>query len=78
MSAVDVIRRVEVCGGKLILDEGQLKVRAKVPLPKELRAAVSEEKAAIMVALGAPLDTVISEVLRDVRPHLPKEPQQAA
>ena len=72
MSALDLIRRVEALGGRLVLDNGQLKVRAKAPLPEELTAAVSEEKAAIMVALGAPLDTVISEVLKDVRPYLTK------
>lgn len=76
MSAIDVIRRVEACGGRLIMDDGQLKVRAKTPLPQDLRAALSEEKAAIMVALGAPLDTVISEVLGDLRPHLPKALKQ--
>jgi len=72
MSAMDVIRRVEALGGRLVLDGGRLKLRAPEPLPEELTAAVSDEKAAIMVALGAPLDTVVSEILEDIRPHLPK------
>ena len=76
MSALDLIRRVEALGGRLVLDNGQLKLRAPTPLPDELTAAVSEQKAAIMVALGAPLDTVINGVLRDIRPHLPKSLKQ--
>jgi hypothetical protein len=72
MSALEVIRRVEALGGRLVLDAGKLKLRAPEPLPEELTAAVSDEKAAIMVALGAPLDTVISEVLKDIRPYLTK------
>lgn len=72
MSALEVIRRVEALGGRLVLDGGKLKLRAPEPLPEELTAAVSEQKAAIMVALGAPLDTIVSEILEDIRPHLPK------
>jgi hypothetical protein len=72
MTALEVIRRVEALGGRLVLDGGTLKLRAPEPLPEELTAAVSDEKAAIMVALGAPLDTVVSEILEDIRPHLPK------
>ncbi len=71
MSALDVIRRVEPLTGQLVLDAGELKLRAPEPLPEELTAAVSDEKAAIMVALSAPLDTVVSEILEDIRPHLP-------
>lgn len=71
MSALDVIRRVETLGGRLLLDDGGLRVWAPTPLPDDVIRAVSEEKAAIMVALGKPLDTVISEILADIRPHLP-------
>ena len=71
MSALEVIRRVEAMGGRLVLDDGKLKLRAAAPLPEELTAAVSQEKVAIMVALGAPLDTVVSKILEDIRPHLP-------
>jgi hypothetical protein len=72
MSALEVIRRVEVLGGHLVIEEGHLKVRASAPLPDEILAAVRNEKASIMVALGEPLDTVLSGVLDDIRPHLPE------
>lgn len=71
MSAIDVIRRVEVLGGRLLLDNGDPRVRVPAPLPDDLIRDVSEEKVAIMVALGAPLNTVVSEILTDVRPQLP-------
>jgi hypothetical protein len=71
VSALDVIRRVEALGGRLVLDAGQLRLRAATPLPADVVSAVQEEKVAIMVALGAPLDTVINGVLDEVRPHLP-------
>jgi hypothetical protein len=71
MSALDVIRRVERLGGRLELDGGNLRLRAPEQLPDDVVAAVSEEKAAIMVALGAHLDTVVSGILREMRPHLP-------
>jgi hypothetical protein len=71
VNALEVIRRVEALGGRLVLDGGKLKLRAPEPLPEELTAAVSQEKTAIMVTLGAPLDTVVSEILEDIRPHLP-------
>jgi hypothetical protein len=72
VNALEVIRRVEAMGGRLVLDKGKLKLRAAAPLPEELTAVVSQEKAAIMVALGAPLDIVVSHILEDIRPHLPK------
>lgn len=71
MSALDLIRQVEAEGGHLVVEAGQLKVRAAAPLPDGLLAEVAKEKPAIMVALGAPLDVVASCVLEDVRPHLP-------
>jgi hypothetical protein len=71
VSALELIRQVETAGGHLVLEAGQLKVRAPAPLSDELLAEVAREKPAIMVALGAPLDTVASEVLEDIRPYLP-------
>ena len=71
MSALEVIRRVELLGGRLMLEGDQLKLRAPEPLPEGVVADVSREKAAIMVALGAPLDTVVSMVLTEIRPNLP-------
>ena len=42
LSALDVIRCVEALGGRLVLDNGQLKLRAPTPLPDELTAAIPE------------------------------------
>ena len=70
MSALDVIRRVEMLGGRLVLDGKSLRLQAQNELPGQVVADVSEEKAAIMVALGAPIDTVIGAVLDEIRPEL--------
>ena len=71
MSALDVIRRVEMLGGRLVLDGKSLRLQAEQELPDQVVADVSEEKAAIMVALGAPIDTAIGSVLEEIRPELP-------
>ena len=76
MSALDVIRKVESLGGRLVLDDGALKLQADEALPDEIANEVSELKAAIMVALGAPLDTVVSNVLEEIRPHLSESLRQ--
>lgn len=72
MNALDVIRQVQTHGGQLVLADGSLRVRAPEPLPDDVMAALAEHKASVMVALGAPLDAVVSEILEDIRPHLPK------
>ncbi len=70
---LEVIRRVEVLGGKLFVDEGgKLRVQAPEPLPQPLMEEISAEKAAIMVALGTPMNTVIHSVLGEIRPFLPQ------
>lgn len=71
MSALDVIRRVEVLGGRLVLDGNSLRLQAESALPDKILADVSEQKAAIMVALGASIDTVVGSVLEEIRPELP-------
>ena len=71
MSALEVIRRVEVLGGRLVLDGESLRLQAEKALPSQVVAEVSEQKAAIMVALGAPIDTVVGSVLAEIRPELP-------
>ena len=71
MSALDVIRRVEMLGGHLVLDGESLRLQADSVLPENVVAEVSENKPAIMVALGAPIDTVIGSVLEELRPELP-------
>lgn len=72
VTALALIRQVEALGGKLLLDDGCLKLQAAGPLPDVVVAAVTEQKVAIMVALGAPLDTVVGQILAEVRPYLPK------
>ena len=71
MNALEVIREVEARGGKLVLDGDQLKLKAPQPLPDEIMAAVSEQKATIMTTLGAPLDAVVAGILEELRPNLP-------
>jgi hypothetical protein len=71
MSALEVIRRVETLGGRVLLEPGGLRLRAAAPLPEDLVAAVGKEKVAIMLALGAPLNTAITSILAEIRPHLP-------
>ena len=70
MSALDVIRRVEACGGRLTVENGALKLRAPAALPEDVMQAVSAEKPAIMITLGAPLDVTVANILDDIRPHL--------
>jgi len=75
VNALDVIRQVQTHGGQLVLADGSLRVRAPEPLPGEVMAALTEHKASVMVALGAPLDTIVASVLEELRPHLPKSLQ---
>lgn len=76
MTALEVIRQVHLHDGKLFMEGDVLKVSAPAPLPDNLRQALREHKPAIMVALGAPLDTVISGSLAEIRPHLPQALQR--
>ena len=76
MSALDVIRRVEVLGGRLVLDGKSLRLQADQDLPDQVVADVAEQKASIMIALGAPIDTVVGSVLEEMRPQLPKSLRQ--
>jgi hypothetical protein len=70
MSALDVIRRVETLGGRLVLEPDGLRLQAASPLPDDLVADVGREKVAIMLALGAPLSAAITSVLGELRPYL--------
>ena len=71
MTALDVIRAIVAHGGSVSLEDGTLRLRAPSPLPEDLRAAAREHKSAMMIALGAPMDTVVSGILDDIRPYLP-------
>lgn len=76
MNALEVLRQVEAYGGHVVLDGGELRVRAPKPLPEVVMAALSEKKGSVMIALGAPLDTVVSGILDDIRPDLPPSLQR--
>lgn len=71
MTAFDVIRQVEALGGRLVIDGEDLRVRASKPLPNDVVASLRAQKAAIMIALGAPVDTTVGAILTELRPHLP-------
>ena len=76
MNALEVLRQVEAHGGHVLLDGEELRVRASKPLPDHLMAALTQMKGSIMIALGAPLDTVVSGILNDIRPELPPSLQR--
>ena len=72
MNAVEIIEEVRRHGAELLLREGKLVLRGSGPeLPPELQDAVRQQKAEIMVALGAPIETTVASILADIRPHLP-------
>lgn len=71
MKPFEVIDEVRRLGGEVLLDGERLMVRAPAPLPAELMVALSDQKVAIMVALGSPQDAVVSSILEDIRPYLP-------
>ena len=72
MNALEIIEQVRVHNAELCLDGEGLVIRGKgARLPIELREAIREQKAAVMVALGAPHDAAVAAILQDVRPFLP-------
>ena len=76
MNVIELIRRVESQGGSLRVEGQDLKVAAPVPLPDLLLAEIAACKPAVMIALGAPMDTTVAAILRDIRPYLPPTLQQ--
>lgn len=71
MNAFEVLLAVREHGAEVFMQDGQLLVRGSgEPLPDDLRAALSEQKLSIMVALGAPFDRATKSVLDDLRPYL--------
>jgi len=71
-NALDTIREVYALGGNLRLEGDGLIMEAPRPLPEVVRKRVRQYKPAIMVAFGAPLDSVVAQVLEEIRPHLPR------
>ena len=73
MNAVEIIEKVREHDAELVVEKDRLLVRGRAsPLPDDLRQALQEHKAELMVALGVPLDRTVAFVLAELRPHLPK------
>ncbi len=70
MNALEVIQEVEAQGGSLAIEHDDLRVRASAPLSDDLMDALAEQKPAIMIALGAPMDMAVAAILADIRPFL--------
>ena len=71
MNALEILDQVRGLGASLEVDDGQLLVRGSGErLPDELRQALRDHKAEIMVALGVPFDRTVAAILGDIRPHL--------
>jgi len=70
---MEVIRKLQILGGELILenDGHDLRVKAPCPLPQELWEALCENKLAIMATMAVPLDTAATVILTSIRDFLP-------
>ena len=71
VNAIELIRMVYANGGRLTFEDEHLIVEASSPLPEDLLETLAAEKPAVMIALGAPLDVAVSEILEELRPNLP-------
>ena len=83
MNAISIIESVRKNGGSIVLDdEGRLKVRgvgkSGETLPEELRKALSEHKAELMIALGCAIQPTLAQILEELRPQLPPSLQRLA
>jgi hypothetical protein len=70
-SAFQLLQRVKALGGSVSFSGDDLQVEAPSPLPPDLMDQLRQEKPAILVALGAPFDTAIASILKELRPNLP-------
>lgn len=71
MNALEIVRAVQEHGAQLIEEDGRLVVKGSGErLPDELRSELEQHKAAVLVALGCPLDRAVASILDDLRPHL--------
>ncbi|HLF75987.1 MAG TPA: hypothetical protein VJB57_00715 [Dehalococcoidia bacterium] len=71
MNALELIDIVRSYEADLVVEDKKLIVRGHGDrLPDDVRAALKENKAALMVALGAPYDVTLAEVLGEIRPYL--------
>ena len=72
MNASQILEEVHKHGADLSLRDGKLVLRGSGPtLPEELQVEIREQKAELMVALGAPIEETVSAILADIRPNLP-------
>ena len=79
MNALEIIEQVRAHNAELLIEDERLILRGRGErLPEELQAALKENKAAVMVALGAPHDSAVASVLSDIRPHLPPAMQRVS
>ena len=73
MNALQIIEQVRAHNADVVLENDQLVVRGRGErLPSELQAALKRHKAELLVALGAPRDLGVLDVLTEIRPYLPK------
>ena len=71
MNALEVIETVRSYDADIVVESNKLIVRGKGErLPDEVRAALKEHKAEILIALGAPYDVVLADILKEIRPYL--------
>ena len=72
MNAIEIIQQVRAHNAEVVVENDGLVVRGKgEPLPEQLRTALREHRAELLLALGVPLDRTIAAILKDIRPHLP-------
>jgi hypothetical protein len=77
MNAIEIVEQVRSHRADLALVDDRLVVcGAADPLPDELRQALSDHKAELMIALGSPIDRTAASIIADIRPHLPKALRQ--
>jgi hypothetical protein len=73
VNAIEIIEQVRAHDAELVVEDDRLLVRGRAsPLPEDLRQALRDHKAELMVALGVPLDRTVAFVLAELRPYLPK------
>jgi hypothetical protein len=73
MNALEIIEQVRAHNAEVVVENDQLIVRGRGErLPQELRAALKRHKAELLVALGAPREVGVLEVLAEIRPYLPE------
>ena len=74
LNALEIIEKVREHDADLVLQGEKLIVQGSGErLPDDLRAELRMHKTEIMVALGAPIDRGVKEILGELRPNLTPE-----